>query len=88
MGEAFLRATKTCVSVRTPIRALFHARGRLPEELAGLAKNSPDFLLAKIDINKIMCYNPDKKFKEGACPFSCWVPNRTYLCDAQRRKHR
>lgn len=40
------------------------------------------FYLQKIDINKIMCYNPDKKFKEGACPFSCWVPNRTYLCDA------
>lgn len=51
-------------------------------ELAGLAKNRPDFLLAKIDINEIMCYNPNKKFKEGACPFSCWEPNRIYLCDA------
>ena len=57
-------------------------------ELAGLAKNRPDFYLQIIDINEIMCYNPNKKFKEGACPFSCWEPNRTYLCDAQRRKHR
>lgn len=39
-------------------------------ELAGLAKNRPDFFyLQIIDINEIMCYNPNKKFKEGACPF-------------------
>ena len=57
-------------------------------ELAGLAKTVRIFYLQIIDINKIMCYNPNKKFKEGACPFSCWEPNRIYLCDAQRRKHR
>ena len=51
-------------------------------ELLVWRKTGRIFYLQIIDINKIMCYNPNKKFKEGACPFSCWVPNRTYLCDA------
>lgn len=83
MGEAFLRATKNCVSVRTPIRELFHARGRFPGGIGWFGeKQAGFFYLQIIDINEIMWYNPNKKFKEGACPFSCWVPNRTYLCDA------
>lgn len=83
MGEAFLRATKTCVSMRTPIRVLFSCPQQVPRgNWMVWRKTGRIFYLQKIDINEIMCYNPNKKFKEGACPFSCWVPNRTYLCDA------
>ena len=46
MGEAFLRATKYRVSVRTPIRRLFHARGRFLEGIGWFGEKQAGFLLA------------------------------------------
>lgn len=46
MGEAFLRATKSRVSVRTPIRRLFHVRGRFLEGIGWFGEKQAGFLLA------------------------------------------
>ncbi len=47
MSEAFLRATKTCVSMRTPIRVLFHARGRFPGGIGWFGEKQSGFFTCK-----------------------------------------
>ena len=50
--------------------AFFYVCGRFPVGIGWFGeKQAGFFYLQIIDINEIMCYNPNKKFKEGACPF-------------------
>ena len=51
--------------------AFFYVCGRFPAGIGWFGeKQAGFFYLQIIDINEIMCYNPNKKFKERGMPLS------------------